>query len=53
MTHHHPQQVSPLGEIHEQFGHTDRIQAPELNPSQGFSAILLLAGLLAVILGRR
>jgi uncharacterized protein (TIGR03382 family) len=47
------------------FGHHNRadshgqiqtdtpVQAPELNASEGFTAVLLLAGLLAVLMGRR
>ena len=29
------------------------VQAPEMNPDQGLGALLLLAGLLAVIFGRK
>jgi hypothetical protein len=53
MTHHHPQQATPHGEIQEHFGHTERVQAPELNPGEGLGALLLFVGILAVILGRR
>jgi hypothetical protein len=49
MTHHHHTAVDSHGNV--QPGQT--VQAPEIDPSAGLSAVLLLAGLLAVLVGKR
>jgi hypothetical protein len=43
--------VYPFIPAPEQPPHT--VAAPEIDPSAGFTAVLLLAGLLAVLTGRR
>jgi hypothetical protein len=44
-------QADSHGTIHPIPPHT--VAAPEIDPSAGFTAVLLLAGLLAVLTGRR
>jgi hypothetical protein len=48
MTHHHHTAVDASGHILP-----STVKAPEINPSEGFAAVLLLAGMLAVLVGRR
>lgn len=48
-SHHHPQAVDSHG--HPIPGQT--VQAPEIDPSVGMGAVLLLCGALAVLRGRR
>lgn len=50
-SHHHTNAVDSHGTVYQNPGET--LQAPEIDPSTGFTAILLLAGLLAVLVGRR
>lgn len=48
MTHHHTNAVTSHGTVYQ-----TPVQAPEIDPGTGLTAALLLAGLLAVIVGRR
>jgi uncharacterized protein (TIGR03382 family) len=47
-SHHHTNAVDSHGTVYEK-----PVQAPEIDPSVGFTAILFLAGVLAVLVGRR
>lgn len=51
MTHHHNNAVTAHGTVIA--SPLTVVKAPEIDPTAGFSAVLLLAGVLAVIMGRR
>lgn len=49
MTHHHTSAVDSHGTVYQ----VKPLAAPEINPSEGLTAVLLLAGMLAVLMGKR
>jgi hypothetical protein len=51
MTHHRTQAVDNHGTVYQQPGKP--LAAPEINASEGLTAVLLLAGMLAVLMGKR
>jgi hypothetical protein len=48
-----PHRVDGHGEIHPITHHPETVSAPEMNAGSGLTAITLLAGLLAVLIGER
>lgn len=53
MTHHHTSAATLQGTVYHAPTPSTAIKAPEIDPGAGFAAVLLLAGTLAVITGRR
>ena len=51
MTHHHTNGVDSHGTVYQQPGKP--LAAPEINADAGLTAVLLLAGVLAVLVGKR
>jgi hypothetical protein len=48
MTHHHTNAATSDGTVYNK-----PVQAPEINADAGLTAVLLLAGVLAVLVGKR
>lgn len=54
MTHHHTNAVDSHGTVYQVPGHGgETLQAPEIDPGNALGPMLLLAGMLAVLAGRR